>query len=161
MVEQLQTLDRAVIQKQELAEACGYAKSGSHGFFYAYKELGQEGMISKGKLTDLGIRSVPKEVFSFAKRKDNKETQANFFKLLRKRCKEGTDEKVKIIFEILSDGKEHGLKKFTDATGYANLKSKGLGYNIACMEKEMGILEKKGPNRWEFTDKCFPDGRPE
>jgi len=159
--EQLHTLNRTDIKKQELAEVCGYVRSGSHGFFYAYKDLTDEGMIRKGKLTELGISSLPKDEISFAKPKDNTEMQAYLLKLLRKKCKEGTDEKTKMIFEILSDGKVHELKDFTNATGYANLKSKGLGYNISCMEKDMKILEKTKPNTWRFTNKCFPDGRPE
>ena len=159
--DQLQTLDRTDIKKQELAEVCGYMKTGSHGFFYAYKDLVDEGMIHRGKLTDLGISSLPTDAVSFQKPKGNTEMQDHFFKLLRKGCKEGTDEKTKQIFEILSDGKDHELKEFTSATGYANLKSKGLGYNISYMEKKVKILEKTKPNTWRFTDKCFPDGRPE
>jgi hypothetical protein len=63
--DQLQTLNRTDIKKQELAEVCGYMKTGSHGFSYAYKDLVDEGMIHKGKLTELGISSLPSEVVSF------------------------------------------------------------------------------------------------
>lgn len=165
MVEQLRTLDLRNISKQEIAEACGYMKCGSHGFSYAYSELKAEGMIltenRMGKLTDKGICSVPKEKFTFAQPKNNAEQQQHYYKLLRKRCKEGTDEKTKIIFEILSDGKPHKLREFTRATGYVNVKSKGLGYNLTCMEKVLKILKKPEKDVWQFTDKCFPKGRPE
>ena len=146
--------------KKDIAEAIGYSSHGCHGFFYSYKELVEEGMIAGGKLTDLGFRSLPKDSFSFAAPKTNEEKQEQFYKLLRKKCKEGTDEKTKIIFDILSDGKPHDLKEFTRATGYANLKSKGLGYNFTCMLKDMKILEKTEQNKWRFSDKCFPKGRP-
>ena len=161
--EQLQSLNRTDISKQELAEVCGYARTGSHGFSYAYSELKEEGKLhpKTGKLTDCGIACIPKGLIAFAKPKDNTEMQQHLWKLLRKKCKEGTDEKTKAIFKILSDGKTHELKEFTDATGYANLKSKGLGYNFTCMEKAMKILEKPKPNAWRFTNACFPTGRPE
>lgn len=155
------TLDRKVVPKKEIAEAIGYSAPGSHPFFYAYQALVNDGMILRGELTDLGFRSAPTESLVFAKPKTNEEKQESFFKLLRKRVNEGTDEKVNIIFEILSDGKTHELNEFTRATGYANLKSKGLGYNLTYMEKDMKILEKTAPNTWQFTDKCFPNGRPE
>ena len=164
MAEELQTLDRKRIPQQELAEICGYAKPGSHGFFYAFSELKAENMImnEKGgaKLTESGLCSVPKEKIAFAKPKTNKEKQDYYFKLLRRKCTEGTPEKVKIIFELLSDGKPHKLEEFVEATGYRNLKSKGLGYNLTCMEKELKILKKLEKNSWVFTDKCFPEGRP-
>ena len=162
--EQLQSLNRTDVPRQELAEACGYARTGSHGFSYAYSELKKEGKLHKknGKLTDFGISCIPKGLsISFKKPKDNTEMQQHLWKLLRKKCKEGTDEKTKAIFKILSDGKTHELKEFTAATGYANLKSKGLGYNFTCMEKDMKILEKPKPNSWRFTNTCFPKGRPE
>ena len=125
MAEQLKTLDRALIPKQELAEVCGYAKPGSHGFFYAFSELKAEKMVMTekggGKLTENGIRAVPEEKFSFAQPKTNREKQESYFKLLRKKCKEGTNEKLKKLFELLSDGKPHTLKEFEANTGYKNL----------------------------------------
>eukprot|EP00536_Pseudo-nitzschia_multiseries_P003196 jgi/Psemu1/295132/fgenesh1_pm.47_\ len=153
-------MGRECIAKKEVAEACGYGSPGSHGFFYAYKELVDEGMISGEKLTDLGLQSVPEESYPFQKPKTNEDKQESFYKLLRKKCKEGTNEKTKIIFDVLSDGKPHTLKEFTIATGYANLKSKGLGYNLTCMEKDMKIVTRIESNKWQFTDKCFPNGRP-
>jgi len=165
MAEELGNLNRKIIPKQELAEACGYSRPGSHGFSYAFSELKAEGKIANTKggcyLTDLGKESVPKESFSFSQPKTNADKQEHFYKLLRKRCKEGSNEKTKILFDILSDGKSHSLKEFTDATGYANYKSKGLGYNLTCMVKEMKIAEKTGSKEWRFTDICFPQGRPE
>ena len=164
MVEQIKILNRKEVPRQEIAEACGYEKIGSHGFFYAFSELKAEGMLTvrknMGKLTELGIESAPNEEQSFAKPKTNKDTHELFYKLLRKKCKEGTDVKVRKIFDILCDGEPHPIKDFIKASGYTDKKSKGLGYNLTCMERDMKILERTSENKYQFTDKCFPKGRP-
>ena len=158
---ELGSLQRNKIPTEELASALGYAKPGVHAFFYARQELRQEGRITRdGSLTDLGKESIPKENFSFVKPKTNSEMQKYYMQLLRKKVREGPDEKVQIIFNILSDGKPHALEEFTSKTGYANMKSKGLGYNLSAMEKQLKILEKTGAKSYRFTNKCFPEGRP-
>jgi hypothetical protein len=80
--------------------------------------------------------------------------------MLLKQCKEAQSDKCASLFEILADGQPHSLEEFIAATGYANLKSKGLGYPLTHMIKKMKIVEKTDDKFYRFTDKCFPEGRP-
>jgi hypothetical protein len=158
--------DRTSVPKQEVAEGCGYTSAGAHPFFYSWQDLEKEKKwITKapGKmfcLTEEGKQHIPKGIVLVAKTKDNASKQQSFLKILLKQCNEAKAEKCDIVFRILSDGEWHGLDEFTNATGYANLKSKGLGYPFTHMEKKMKILEKNANKEYRFTDKMFPEGRP-
>lgn len=164
MGQELQT-DRKDISKQEVAEGCGFARAGSHRFFYSWQDLerNQKFVVKSGtnmfRLTDLGKDHIPKGLVLVSKKIDNSGKQKSFLKILKKQCKEATD-KVDLIFDIMSDGQAHSVDEFTKATGYANLKSKGLGYPLSHMIKKMNIVEKLADNTYRFTDKCFPEGRP-
>lgn len=159
-------IDRKDMGKQEVAEFVGFAKAGAHGFHYAWRdlELNKKYITKSGKglfrLTELGKDSIPKGIIIVPKRQDNAGKQEFFLNALVKQCKEAKLEKATLMFDILSDGKSHSLEEFTKATGYANLKSKGLGYAFTHMEKKMKILEKTGSGEYRFTDKAFPEGRP-
>jgi hypothetical protein len=158
-------VDRKDVTKQEVAEACEFKKAGSHGFFYAWQDLERTkqwvGKSSAGKglvcLTDAGRDNIPTGVI-LAVPLDNAGKQQFFKEALLKSCDGAIAAKLDIIFGILEDGKKHHLDEFTKATGYANLKSKGLGYPLSHMEKKMKIVEKADGLYW-FTDKCFPKGR--
>jgi hypothetical protein len=157
---------RSDVGKQEVAEGCGFSKAGSHSFFYSWQDLerNHQWLAKSGKgcfcLTDLGKDNIPKGVLLAPKKKDNAGTQQFFLKMLLKQCKEATGSKCSLLFEIMADGKSHSLAEFVQATGYANLKSKGLGYPLSYMEKKMKVVEKTGDKKYRFTDKCFPEGRP-
>lgn len=161
-------LDILEVSKKDIAERLN-TQPGSHGFFYAWQDLQKnKGYIQKlgrgGKfsLTKVGKQNLPKGVvLGIAKIKTNDDKIDTLKKSLLKQCKEAVAAKVDIIFDILKDGKPHTLDEFTQATGYANLKSKGLGYPISFMTKDMKILEKVEKDTWQFTDKCFPQGRPQ
>jgi hypothetical protein len=165
MGQELQT-DREEMTKQECAEGIGYLKEGTHRFFYSFRDLEQEKEFvvkTGGKLyalTELGKANIPHGTVIVSARKDNAGKQEFFLKALLKQCKEAKPEKAASIFDILSDGQDHALDEFVAATGYANLKSKGLGYTFGHMEKKMKILEKTEGKMYRFTDKCFPEGRP-
>lgn len=157
--------DRKTMTKQEVAEGCGFAKAGAHSFFYSWQDMekNKHWLAKSGKefyLTELGKTNIPEGIVLISKKQDNPSKQESFLKILLKQCKEANPDKSKIIFDILSDGDWHGLNEFTGATGYANLKSKGLGYAFTHMEKKMKILEKNESKEYRFTDKCFPEGRP-
>ena len=157
--------DRKTMTKQEVAEGCGFAKAGAHSFFYSWQDMekNKHWLAKSGKefyLTELGKTNIPEGIVLISKKQDNPSKQESFLKILLKQCKEAKPDKSKIIFDILSDGDWHGLNEFTGATGYANLKSKGLGYAFTHMEKKMKILEKNESKEYRFTDKCFPEGRP-
>jgi hypothetical protein len=161
---QLQTLDRRDIPKNEVAEACGYSAPGSHGFFYPLKELVAEGKIMRSStkgcicLTDDGIISIPLHAVA-PPRMDNAGRQAQLLKSLMK-CKQGVPDKMSVVFNIFIDGRPHGLDELTQETGYKNMSSQGLGYPISFMINTMKILKKVKADTWQFTDKCFPEGRP-
>ncbi|CAB9503170.1 expressed unknown protein [Seminavis robusta] len=164
--QQLQT-DRKDVPKEEVAQECGFAKSGSHGFFYAWQDLlKNKGWIARSsekgcfRLTDQGKDNIPEGVVLVSARKDNAGMLEFFKTCLLKQCKKAKSDKVDIMFDILKDGKPHSLEEFTNATGYANLKSAGLGYPFSHMEKKMKVLEKNADKMYQLTDKCFPDGRP-
>jgi len=165
MGQELQT-DRKNMSKQEVAEGCGYAKAGAHGFHYAWQDLEktQKWVAKSGTgtfcLTDLGKDHIPTGIVLVSKKRDNKGKQEAFLQTLLKQCKEAKEDKMVLVFEILSDGQQHTLAEFTEATGYANLKSKGLGYPFTHMEKKMKILERPEKEVYKFADKCFPEGRP-
>mmetsp|Transcript_10507 Transcript_10507/g.23543 ORF Transcript_10507/g.23543 Transcript_10507/m.23543 type:complete len:277 (-) Transcript_10507:243-1073(-) len=136
--------DRTHVTKKEVAEGCGFASPGTHGFFYAWQDLEKEKkfVAKDGKgpvfhLTDLGKKNIPKGVVLTAHKVDNAGKQEQFLKILVKQCHEAKADKMKLCFDILSDGKVHGIDEFTETTGYANLKSKGLGYAFTHMEKKM------------------------
>ena len=168
MGQELQVNDRPEVTKQEVAEGCGYAKAGVHNFFYSWQDMQKEKKwiersSAKGcfRLTQLGRDNIPQGVILVAKRHDNAGKQEYYLKALCKQCKEAKEDKSSIMFEILKDGAWHDLDEFTEATGYKNLKSKGLGYAFTHMEKKMKILEKNSETKqYRFTDKCFPEGRP-
>jgi hypothetical protein len=160
-------VDRKHVSKQEVAEGCGFKKAGTHAFFYAWQDLERTKMwvckSTSGKalvcLTSAGKDNIPTGVIVAAPL-DNAGKQQFLKQSLLKGCNEAKAEKVDIIFDIFKDGKPHPLDEFTAATGYANMKSKGLGYPFSYMEKKMKIVEKCGDKMFQFTDKCFPDGRP-
>ena len=168
MGQELQVNDRPEVTKQEVAEGCGYSKAGVHNFFYSWQDMQKEKKwieksSAKGcfRLTQLGRDNIPQGVILVAKRHDNAGKQDYYLKALCKQCKEAKEDKSSIMFDILKDGEWHNLDEFTAATGYKNLKSKGLGYAFTHMEKKMKILEKNSETKqYRFTDKCFPDGRP-
>lgn len=165
MGQELQT-DRKNMSKQEVAQGCGYAKAGAHSFHYSWRDLekNRKWVAKSGKgvfcLTDVGKDHIPSGIVLVSKKQDNKGKQEAFLKTLLKQCQEAKKDKMEIVFDILCDGMPHTLEEFTLATGYANLKSKGLGYPFSHMEKKMKILEKPAKEVFQFTDKCFPEGRP-
>jgi len=160
-------VDRVDLKKQEVAEGCGFQKAGTKSFHYAWRDLQQnkqwiaKSPSEKGsfRLTEAGRDNMPTDVVLVSAKKDNAGKQEFFKAALLKQCKEAKQDKLDIIFDILKDGKLHSLDEFTKATGYANYKSKGLGYPLSHMEKKMKILEKI-EKMYQFTDKCFPEGRP-
>lgn len=159
--------DRTNVSKQEVAEGSGFAKAGSHRFFYSWQDLqNNKHWITKsgGKdsfcLTDVGKCSIPKGIVLVAKKKDNSGKQQSFLKMLLKQCKEAKSDKCADLFNVFADGEAHSEKELAAITGYANLKSKGLGYPLTHMMKKMKILEKTEDKKYRFTDKCFPEGRP-
>lgn len=155
------------VLKQDIVEASGYSKAGSHGFFYAWTDLAKYKKFVVKKttgrfgLTPLGRDHVPRGVVLLAPTpKDNASKQASLLKRLVKQCKYAQPDKTNLMFEILKDGNWHSLDEFTEATGYANLKSRGLGDTFQHMIKKMRILEKNANNEYRFNDKCFPEGHP-
>jgi len=161
-------VDRKNVPKQEVALGCGVQSARTHGFFYAWQDLEKnkhwiaKSQTEKGTfcLTDAGKDNIPNDVVLVAVRNDNAGKLELFRSTLLKQCKEAKPDKVAIIFDILKDGKPHALGELTEATGYVNLKSKGLGYPLSFMEKKMKTLEKLEGKLYQFTDKCFPEGRP-
>lgn len=160
-------VDRLDVKKQEVAEGCGFQYAGTHSFFYAWQDLEKnKAWIAKApsakgcfRLTETGRDNIPMDVVLVSAKKDNAGKQEFFKATLIKQCKEAKKDKVDIMFDILKDGEHHPLQEFIDKTGYANLKSKGLGYPLSHMENKMKIVEKSDKMYW-FTDKCFPEGRP-
>lgn len=159
--------DRKDVPRDEIAQGCSFANARTHGFFYAWQDLVKnKGYIVTGtgkgcfRLTDAGKDNIPEGVVVKVPKKDNAGMQEFFKKNLLKQCKAAKADKLDIIFGILKDGEAHSLEEFTEATGYANLKSRGLGDPFSWMQKKMNILERGGDKKYQFTDKCFPDGRP-
>jgi len=159
--------DRTHVFKQEVAEGCGFTKAGSHRFFYSWQDLeSNQHWITKSdgkglfRLTDVGKDNMPKGIVLVAKKKDNDGKQQSFLKMLLKQCKEAKSDKCSDLFKVFADGASHSLEELSAVTGYANLKSKGLGYPLTHMTKKMKILEKTGDNKYRFTENCFPEGRP-
>jgi hypothetical protein len=134
-------VDRQYVTKQEVEDGCDFKKADSPPFSYAWQDLERtKEWVSSGKglvfLTDAGKQQFFKET-------------------LLKTCKEAKAVTVEIIFDIFKDGKPHHLDEFTAATGYANMRSKGLGYPLRHMQRKMKIVEKCGDKTYRFTDKCF------
>ena len=123
----------------------------------------QEGVSRCFQLSEFGYDNIPKGIkLEVSKQRDNAGKLEFLMKSLLKQCNEAKPDKTQIFFDILKDGQYHELDEFLDATGYKNLKSKGLGYPFSHMEKKMKILERHPDHKIQYrlTDKCFPTGRP-
>lgn len=165
MGDSLQTEDLEDVPKQDVAEACGFAAPGSHGFFYAWKELQEEKKVevsSKkgcGRLTALGKDSIPEGVIVAAP-KDNAGKKEYLLKqLIRKLGKKAPADKVEKIIGVLEDGKTHHLDELCEATGWKGLSTHAFGYTMSALKKQK-LVDCKG-KEYTLTDKWYPDGRPE
>ena len=159
---------RKEVPKEEVAGRCGFQRPGTHRFFYSLQDLMKQGIVMKGTtkgcicLTDKGKDNIPQGV-TLPARVDNAAKQMFFADGVRKACNAANipGNKVDIIFDILKDGKPHSTDEIIEATGVKNMKTKSVGQVLTdIMEKKMSIIEKTDGKKYQFTDKCFPDGRP-
>ena len=148
MGQELQT-GRTDMSKQEVAEGCGFAKAGAHSFHYAWRDLEQNAkwLAKSGKgvfrLTDIGKDHIPSGIILICKKQDNNGKQEAFRKTLLKQCKEAKDDKMVIVFDILSDGKPHSIVELGDGL---NLTRQGVTKHLHVL-REAGMVSCKRGGR--------------
>jgi predicted transcriptional regulator len=164
MADVVTTEDTQDIPKLDVAVACGFASPGSHAFFYAWKDLAEDGKVEKSskkgyvRLTKKGLESVPEGVVVAAPQ-DNAAKKEYFLAKLE-RCLKGKapKDKIGIIVDVLHDGQPHTLDELCQATGWKGLSTHAFGYTMSALKKQ-GLAEESNKT-YTLTDKWYPEGRP-
>lgn len=136
----------------DVALAAGFKNIRSEGFSKPVKELVSEGLLDKGsqkdflRLTQHGIDNMPDDL---DKNPDPAAANERYIEFLEKKVKGGAD-KIRRLWEILSDGQAHAINEIAKKLGYSNPRSFGNTKIIASM-KEMGLVE--GTGSVKFTNK--------
>jgi AraC-like DNA-binding protein len=132
--------------KSEIALAVGYKNPRSENFSKAFRELVDDGTFRKaggGKdkvsLTARGESMIPKDL---EVSNDPSKIHQRYIEFVEKKVKVGSD-KVRRVWNILQDRKEHPIADLATALGYSNPRSFGNTKIIAVM-REAGLVEGKG-----------------
>ena len=164
MADVVTTEDTKDVSKQDIATACGFSSVGTHAFFYAWQALSKEKKVEKsgkkgcGRLTELGMQSVPEGVIVAAPQ-DNAAKKEFLLQQLQRRLKgKAPGDRIAVIVDVLQDGKPHTLDELCKATGWKGLNTKAFGYTMSAMKKQG--LAHESSKTYTLTDKWFPEGRP-
>ena len=143
-----------------------YRNHRSDAIVEGMKRLKAEGKAEKskgvGKLLQVEIDKIPKEVISKDPAKILKQRRAQFLERLAKHKKGGTGatvvEAANAVWNKLEDGQSYSRKELVAMTSYKGTNSSGFE-GIMKVLVESGMIESThGKSR--FTDKVFPYGRP-
>jgi hypothetical protein len=130
--------------KADVALAVGYKNPRSDGFSRALRELLDSGVLQKGgdkdkvSLTEKGRSMIPKDL---EVSNDPAKVHERYIEFVEKKVKTGSD-KVRLVWQILQDRKEHPVADLAARLGYGNPKSFGNTKILAVM-REAGLVEGK------------------
>lgn len=150
------------MSKLDLAMPNGYQNPRSEGFTKIIKELREEGLIENGskkdhlKLTEKGKGLIPKDLV--AEPKDISEVHERYINLIVKKLGNKSEDKVRQVWKILSDRKEHGIESLAKDLGYNNPRSFANTKIIATMKEAEIAMAGTQKGTVVFTNKPFPGG---
>ncbi|GKY97908.1 hypothetical protein MPSEU_000748800 [Mayamaea pseudoterrestris] len=153
-----ESLGILVVSRRHALAFTKYQNLNSHGFADAMIELKREGMIEYVSgdtvgLTDKGRSATP----SVAPPKSNAEVISHLQDIVNMVCA-ASGPKTPLIFQLLSDGKEHSTEAVLKATGYKHKNSKGFSEVLATLS-DLGFVERSN-GTVKLADCAFPLGRP-
>jgi hypothetical protein len=157
--EQLNVFENDKMPLKEVVIAVGYTHENTKGFLHPFKELKEEGLVTRANgfvaLTDKGLRLVPRDVK--APSTTNEAMQERYYDILEKQVDHKS--KLKQFWNILLDGKTHSEDDIVKQLGYNHKNSKGYT-NPKSVMKKLNLIESVGTGTIRATDKVYPKGRP-
>ena len=151
----------SAVEEKEILLKTGYARTDSHGYRNAMKQLTKElGHVRKSKgmleLTDQGLEFIQAHGVQIKVAPASmEEHQTQLQETLEAHIKAPAD-KIKAFWQVLSDGQAHTVGELLQATGYARTDSKGYQQINKCF-KTLELIENNGTLR-QFTDKVYRYG---
>jgi len=149
------------VEEKEILLKTGYARTDSHGYRNAMKQLTKEMdhvRKNKGKLglTDQGLEFVQAHGVKIKVAPVSmEEHQKQLLETLEAHIKAPAD-KINAFWQVLSDGQAHPVQELLQATGYARPDSNGYK-QINKWFKTLELIENNGTMR-QFTDKVYRFG---
>ena len=148
-----------------------YTNPRSDAIVEGMKRLKTEGQAEKikfkstgaAKLTQTEIEKIPQEEISSDPQKVLEQRREQFLERLSRHKKGGKGAKIigaaNAVWNKLSDGKPYTAKQLVAATDYTGTNSSGFEAIMVTLKKtDFVAAEEK--NKYAFTNKIFPHGRP-
>lgn len=153
----------------DIAKGIGYESNNNKSFKSAYKELKDEGIVTKpqGGIVDITEKGIKDHMPAPRPPPTNEEIQQDYLsKTVAMKTKDKdfpSEEKTTMIFNRLSDGQAHSKEELANMVGWANTNNKAIK-KLMKFFKDKELIESAtstGTAIIKFTDTMFPNGRPE